>query len=153
MPKIFRLTKGGKLIEGIFKGATINTPSMLCVVDYLDALSWVKNIGGLGGSIDKSKHNLAVVKAFVEDNDWVEFLAQSQDTISNTSICLTLDASENEVKSIVKLLEKESVAYDIGAYRDAPTGIRIWGGATVEASDLEKLSHWITWAYNKIVNI
>ncbi len=152
LPKIFRLTKGGKLIDGIFKGATINTPSMMCVADYLDALSWVKSIGGLSAAIEKSNQNLAVLKSFVEQNEWINFLAEDPATISNTSVCLTLDATEEQVKAFVKLLDSEGVAYDIGAYRDAPAGIRIWGGATVESADLEALLPWMQWAYNEVVN-
>lgn len=150
MPKLFRMTKGGKLIEGIFKGATINTPSMLCVADYLDALDWIKSLGGVQASIEKSQANLAVIEKFVAENDWIEFLAQAPEINSNTSICLTLKAEPDQVKAMVKLLDKEGVAYDIGAYRDAPAGIRIWGGATVEASDLEKLMPWMTWAYEQV---
>ena len=152
MPKIFRMTKNGKLNEGIFKGATINTPSMLCVADYLDALSWVDSLGGTAAAIKKSEDNLAVVQRFVADNDWVHFLAKVPETISNTSICLTLDAEPEQVKQMVKLLDIEGVAYDIGAYRDAPAGIRIWGGATVEASDLEALMPWMVWAYKEVVS-
>lgn len=150
MPKIFRMTKGGKLIEGIFRGETINTPSMLCVADYLDALGWVKSIGGLDAAVAKSEQNLAVVKAFVEATPWISFLPQDPATISNTSICLTLDATEEQVKAMVKLLADEGVAYDIGAYRDAPAGIRIWGGATVEPSDMEALMLWMAWAYAQV---
>ncbi len=150
MPKLFRMTKGGKLIEGIFKGATINTPSMLCVVDYLDALSWVDSIGGASAAIQKSNDNLKVIEAFVESNEWVSFLAEDPSTISNTSICLSVDATEEQVKQMVKLLDQEGVAFDIGAYRDAPAGIRIWGGATIEASDLETLTHWMGWAYDQV---
>ncbi len=151
LPKIFRMTKNGKLIEGIFKGATINTPSMLCVADYLDSLAWVKSIGGVSAAIKRSEDNLAVVKQFVNDNDWIDFLAEDPATLSNTSICLTLNAEADEVKAMVNLLAEEDVAYDIGAYRDAPSGIRIWGGATVEASDVAALMPWITWAYQKLV--
>lgn len=151
MPKIFRMTKGGKLIEGIFKGATINTPSMLCVADYLDALSWVESLGGVQALIDKSNNNLAIVEEFVSANEWLSFLAHDPHTISNTSICLTLDAEPDQVKQIVKLLEQEKVAYDIGAYRDAPAGIRIWGGATVDAEDLNKLMSWIALTYDQVV--
>ncbi len=150
LPKIFRMTKGGKLIDGIFTGATINTPSMLCVADYLDALDWVKSIGGIGGAIDKSQKNLSVVEQFVAENDWIEFLAKDKATNSNTSICLSVNASGEQVKAITKLLEAEGVAYDIGAYRDAPDGLRIWGGATVEASDLEALMPWLSWAYSEV---
>ncbi len=150
LPKLFRMTKGGKLIEGIFKGATINTPSMLCVADYLDALAWVKSIGGLEGAIKKSEENLAVVKNFVEANEWIDFLAEDPATLSNTSICLKLDADADQVKAMIKLLDSEGVAYDIGAYRDAPAGMRIWGGATVEKSDLELLMPWLAWAYKDV---
>ncbi len=150
MPKIFRMTKGGKLIDGIFKGETINTPSMLCVADYLDALDWVKSIGGLKATIAKSAENLAVIEKFVAENDWINFLAQDEATRSNTSICLSLDLDADQVKKVVKLLDAEGVAYDIGAYRDAPAGLRIWGGATVEKTDLEALMPWITWAYQQV---
>ena len=152
MPKLFRMTKGGKLEEGIFKGETINTPSMLCVADYIDALEWVVEIGGVSQAIAKSNANLAVLKKFVAQNDWIQFLAEDESILSNTSVCLTLKANEDQVKAMVKLLEKEAVAYDIGAYRDAPPGMRIWCGATVEAADLEALMPWLAWAYNKVVN-
>jgi len=151
LPKIFRMTKNGKLNEGIFRGATINTPSMLCVADYLDALDWVKNLGGISAAIKKSQNNLAVVEKFVEQNNWIDFLAKNPDTVSNTSICLTLKAEPEQVKEIVSLLDSENVAYDIGSYADAPAGIRIWGGATVEASDISILLPWIKWAYNLVV--
>ena len=152
LPKIFRMTKGGKLIEGIFKGATINTPSMLCVADYLDALSWVESIGGVSGAIQRSEDNLAVMSRFVEDNDWIDFLAQDKETISNTSVCLSLKVDADQVKALVKLLDKEGVAYDIGAYRDAPAGIRIWCGATIESADVEKLTSWLSWAYTEVTS-
>ncbi len=152
MPKIFRMTKNGKLNEGIFRGATINTPSMLCVADYLDALDWVKQIGGTNAAIDKSKKNLAVIQEFVAKNGWIDFLAESEAILSNTSICLTLNAEANQVKEIVTLLGSEGVAFDIGAYRDAPAGLRIWGGATVENADIEALMPWLKWAYEKVVN-
>ena len=151
MPKIFRLTKNGKLIEGIFRGETINTPSMLCVADYLDAINWVKSIGGLQGAILRSKNNLEVIKEFVKDNNWINFLATDYDTISNTSICLILDLEADKVKQLVKLLAKEEVAFDIGSYRDAPAGLRIWGGATIDSSDLEVLMPWIKWAYHEVL--
>ena len=150
MPKIFRMTSGGKLSEGIFKGATINTPSMLAVADYLDALDWIKSIGGQSAAIAKSRENLAVMEAFVEANDWIHFLAKEPSTRSNTSVCFTLDATEEQVKAMTKLLEKEAVAYDIGAYRDAPAGLRIWAGATVEKADLEALMPWLSWAYAEV---
>jgi len=150
MPKIFRMTKGGKLIEGIFRGETINTPSMLCVADYLDALDWVGSIGGLDSAIAKSEANLGVIKSFVAQRSWIHFLAQQTDQISNTSVCLTLDLEPEQVKKIVKLLDSEAVAFDIGAYRDAPAGLRIWCGATVEQSDVEALMPWLDWAYSQV---
>jgi len=152
LPKIFRLTKKGKLIDGIFRGETINTPSMLCVADYLDALEWIESIGGLSGAIARSEGNLAVIRKFVNDTPWLNFLAQDPETVSNTSVCLSLDASPEQVKEIAKLLESESVAFDIGAYRDAPPGLRIWCGATIEKSDVALLTDWIRWAYVSIVS-
>ena len=151
LPKIFRMTKGGKLIEGIFKGATINTPSMLCVADYLDALEWVYSIGGLAACLERSEANLTAVEDYVAANTWLQFLAEDKSTISNTSICLTVDAEPEQVKEMVALLAEEEVAYDIGAYRDAPPGIRIWGGATVNSNDIRLLMLWLGWAYAKIV--
>lgn len=150
LPKIFRLTKGGKLIEGIFRGETINTPSMLCVADYLDALDWIRSIGGLPAAIAKSEANLDVVREFVATRSWAHFLAQEEDQTSNTSVCLTLDLETDQVKQIVKLLDAEGVAYDIGAYRDAPAGLRIWCGATVEEADVRALLPWLDWAYEAV---
>lgn len=150
LPKIFRLTKGGKLIDGIFKGATINTPSMLCVEDYLDALNWVDEIGGLSAAIAKSEANLQVFSDFVAKNDWIDFLAESNEICSNTSVCFQLKADADQVKAMVKLLDKEAVAFDIGAYRDAPAGLRVWCGATVEQSDIEALLPWLSWAYQEV---
>ena len=147
MPKIFRMTSVGKLTEGLFKGETINTPSMLCVADYLDALAWVDSIGGVAATIARSEANLQVLSEFVAANDWVSFLASDPATRSNTSVCLTLSLSEEQVKKAAKLLEAEGVAYDIGAYKDAPAGLRIWCGATVERTDLEALLPWLSWAY------
>ncbi|WP_111978060.1 phosphoserine transaminase [Algibacillus agarilyticus] len=152
MPKIFRLTKGGKLIDGIFKGETINTPSMLCVEDYLDALAWVDKIGGLTAAVEKSAANLAVFNQFVADNDWIDFLAKRPEICSNTSVCFVLKAEAAQVKAMIKLLDTEQVAFDIGAYRDAPAGLRVWCGATVEQADIEALLPWLTWAYNEVVN-
>ncbi|MBY6199272.1 phosphoserine transaminase [Vibrio hangzhouensis] len=150
LPKIFRMTKGGKLIEGIFKGETINTPSMLCVVDYIDALDWVAGLGGVEAAIEKSQTNLSVLSNFVDARDWIQFLAKEPEQRSNTSVCLTLDATAEQVKAMIKLLDAEGVAYDIGAYRDAPAGLRIWAGATVEACDLEALLPWLDWAYAEV---
>ena len=157
LPKIFRMTKGGKLIEGIFKGETINTPSMLCVEDYIDALEWAKSIGGLDGLIARADANFAVIDAFVQKTPWIDNLAVDPATRSNTSVCLTIvdpevtaldaDAQAAFAKGIATLLDKEGVAYDIGAYRDAPAGLRIWAGATVETADLEKLMPWLDWAF------
>jgi phosphoserine aminotransferase len=157
LPKIFRLTKGGKLIEGIFKGETINTPSMLAVEDYLDALEWAKSIGGLEALIARADRNFAVLDAFVAKTPWLANLATDPATRSNTSVCLTIvdpevtaldaEAQAAFAKGIVSALDKEGVAYDIGAYRDAPSGLRIWAGATVETSDLEALTHWLEWAF------
>lgn len=151
LPKIFRLTKGGKLIEGIFEGSTINTPSMLCVADYLDTLDWVRRIGGLQASIERSRRNLAVVEQFVAQHDWIHFLARDKSQRSNTSVCLTLDLDDVQVKSIIALLDEEGVAHDIGAYRDAPAGLRIWCGATVEQTDLEQLMPWLEWAWQQVI--
>ncbi len=151
MPKLFRMTKGGKLVEGIFKGETINTPSMLCVADYLDALQWVRDLGGVEGTISRSEANLKVVEDFVASKDWIEFLAADAQIRSNTSVCLTLKATADQVKAIAKRLEKEGVAYDIGAYRDAPPGLRLWCGATVEAADLQALMPWLEWVYHEVV--
>ncbi len=150
MPKIFRLTKGGKLIEGIFQGATINTPSMLSLADYQDALDWVREIGGLQGAIKKSQANLAVIEEFVAEHSWINFLAETVETRSNTSVCLILDLPADKVKALIKLLEEYKVAYDIGAYRDAPSGLRIWCGSTVEQADLQDLMPWLAWAYQEV---
>jgi phosphoserine aminotransferase len=150
MPKIFRMTSGGKLIEGIFKGETINTPSMLCVADYLDALDWVRSIGGVSATIAKSEANLSVLRDFIAANDWIDFLAADVALQSNTSVCLTLKADAEQVKAMIKLLDNQGVAYDIGAYRDAPSGLRIWCGATVQAEDLQALLPWLSWAYHSV---
>lgn len=153
LPKIFRMTKGGKLTEGLFTGATINTPSMLCVVDYLDALDWVQSVGGMQGTIAICDANLAVIEGFVATHPWIDFLAKSPETRSNTSVCLSLDLTADQVKSLTSLLEQHQVAYDIGAYRDAPAGLRIWCGSTIEKANLESLCVWLEWAYHQVKNV
>ncbi|MFT6914603.1 MAG: phosphoserine aminotransferase [Motiliproteus sp.] len=153
MPKIFRLSKGGKLLEGIFRGETINTPSMLCVADYQDALDWVRSIGGVSKTIEISNANLSAIETFVDSHDWIQFLAQDPSLRSNTSVCLTLDLTPEQVKALIKLLDDEGVAYDIGAYRDAPAGLRLWCGATVGTADVEALLPWIEWAYFKVKSV
>ncbi len=150
LPKVFRLTSGGKLSEGIFRGETINTPSMLCVADYLDALQWIETIGGVPAAIARSEANLAVIADFVAANDWISFLAKDPATRSNTSVCLSVQLAAEQVKKLVKLLDGEGVAFDIGSYKDAPAGIRIWCGATVETSDLQTLMPWLAWAYEQV---
>lgn len=150
LPKIFRLTKKGKVDGGIFKGATINTPSMLAVEDYIDALTWADSIGGVPALIKRAEDNLAVVSAFVEENDFVNFLAVDPATRSSTSVCLTLDLTADEIKKLVALLETEEVALDIGGYRDAPPSIRIWCGSTVETDDVKALMPWLKWAYEEV---
>jgi phosphoserine aminotransferase len=150
LPKIFRLTSGGKLIEGIFKGETINTPSMLCVEDARDGLRWAESVGGLDGLIARSEANLAAIAGWVARRNWVDFLAEEVATRSCTSICLKL-AVPTAAKQIAALLEEEGVAYDIAAYRDAPPGLRIWGGATVETADIERLLPWLDWAHDVVV--
>jgi phosphoserine aminotransferase len=152
LPKIFRLTKGGKLIEGIFAGETINTPSMLCVEDYLAALDWAESVGGLAGLIARADANAAVVARFVAARDWIDYLAADAATRSTTSVCLKFtDPAITDgaafAKAVAKRLEVEGAAFDIGAYRDAPPGLRIWCGSTVEAADVETLMPWIEWAY------
>jgi len=157
MPKIFRMTKGGKVNAEIFEGATINTPSMLCVEDYLDALKWADGIGGLEELHRRADRNLAVLEAWVAKTAWVDFLAATPQTRSNTSVCLKVvdpkvtalpDAAQAEfAKKLASVLEKAGAALDIGGYRDAPAGLRIWCGATVEQSDLDALTPWLDWAF------
>jgi phosphoserine aminotransferase len=144
MPKIFQLTKGGKLIRGIFEGETINTPSMVCVEDALDGLAWAESVGGLKGLIARSEANLAAIEKWIAKSRWAKFLADDPAIRSSTSICLSVESCDPS--AIVKLLEKEGAAYDINAYRDAPAGLRVWGGATVETSDIEALLPWLDWA-------
>jgi phosphoserine aminotransferase len=159
LPKIFRLTKGGKLNEGVFEGETINTPSMLCVEDFLDTLQWAKSVGGLKAMMARADANTAVISRWVERTPWVDFLARDPATRSNTSVCLKVvdpavtklpaDAQAAFAKNLAAAVEKEGAGYDLGHYRDAPPGLRIWCGATVEASDVEALTHWLDWAFVK----
>jgi phosphoserine aminotransferase len=160
LPKIFRMAKKGKLDAALFEGATINTPSMLCVEDALDGLAWAEKVGGLRGLVARSEANLAAIAAWVEQRPWVEFLAADPKTRSCTSICLAIvdpwftalaaDAQQKTIATLVELLDKEGVAQDIGSYRDAPPGLRIWGGATVDRSDVEALLPWLDWAFGEI---
>ncbi len=160
LPKLFRLAKGGKLDAEIFEGATINTPSMLAVEDHIDALDWAEQIGGLSTLIERSSANLAVIDAWVDQTPWVDFLATDATTRSSTSVCLSItdewfaardsDGQNQFVKKLVALLESEGVGFDIGSYRDAPPGLRIWGGGTVESSDVEALLPWIDWGYQTL---
>lgn len=153
MPKIFRMTKGGKLIEGIFVGETINTPSMLAVEDYLVALDWARSVGGLSGLIARANANAKAIWDFCSTRDWIANLAEAEATRSNTSVCLKF--TDDRIvdgaafaKAVAKRLEAEGVALDIGAYRDAPAGLRIWCGGTVETSDIEALLPWLEWAFD-----
>jgi phosphoserine aminotransferase len=160
LPKIFRITRGGKLSEGIFQGATINTPSMLCVEDALDGLAWAEREGGLPALVERSEANLATVAEWVERTSWVDFLARDPATRSCTSICLQVvdpwflaldaDMRAKTIKAMVGLLEAEGAALDVASYRDAPPGLRIWGGATVERDDVEALLPWLDWAYAEV---
>jgi len=157
LPKIFRITKGGKLMEGVFQGETVNTPSMLCVEDYLDTLEWAKSVGGLKALRARADANAKVIADWVERTPWIDFLARDPRLRSNTSVCLkivdpavtrlTAEAQAAFVKGIAAALDKEGIAYDIDSYRDAPLGLRIWCGSTVEKSDLEALTPWLDWAY------
>lgn len=150
LPKIFRMTKGGKLLEEIFDGSTINTPSMLANEDYLAALNWAESVGGLPGLIRRSNKNLAVWEDFVEKHDWIDFLAESKEIRSNTSVCFKVNLPEDKLKKLVKLLADEEIAYDCASYREAPLGLRFWSGATVEKSDLEIVAQWLEWAYEQV---
>jgi phosphoserine aminotransferase len=162
MPKLFRMTKGGKLSADIFEGATINTPSMLCVEDYLDALRWASSIGGLTEMRRRADGNLAVLEAWAAKTPWVAFLAEDRAIRSNTSVCLKVvdprvtglsdDAQADFAKKLAAALEKEGAALDVAGYRDAPPGLRIWCGATVDASDLEALTPWLDWAFETVVS-
>ena len=160
IPKIFRLANKKKVSEGVFKGETINTPSMLCAEDVLDSLNWIESIGGEKEAIKRSRKNLQVVKDWLKNKNWIEFLAKDQNTISSTSICLKIvdptfiklsdKDQKTKLKKMNELLENENVAYDINSYRTAPPGFRIWGGATVESDDITNLLPWIEWAYTVI---
>ncbi len=160
LPKLFRMTKSGKLDEDLFEGSTINTPSLLCVEDCLDALAWVEDLGGATAVRERSEANLAVIADWVSRTDWVSFLAENPMERSCTSICLTIvdpwfraldaDAQTAAAKKLVKRLEDEGVGFDLGSYRDAPPGLRVWGGATVSTSDLEALCPWLDWAYAEL---
>lgn len=150
LPKIFRMTKGGKLMRDIFEGSTINTPSMLANEDYLAALRWAESIGGLPELIRRSTANLAVFEDFVSQHDWIDFLAETKEIRSNTSVCFKVDLPEDKLKALVKILADEKVAYDCASYRDAPPGLRFWCGATVETSDLEAVCQWLEWAYSQV---
>jgi phosphoserine aminotransferase len=162
LPKIFRMAKAGKLNEGIFEGETINTPSMLCLEDYLDTLEWAKSVGGLSALRARADANARVIAEWVERTKWIDFLARDPASRSNTSVCLKVvdpavgrlapEAQAAFVKGIAAALEKEGVAYDIDAYRDAPPGLRIWCGSTVERADVEALTQWLDWAYAKAKN-
>jgi phosphoserine aminotransferase len=160
MPKVFRLTSGGRLNEALFRGDTLNTPSMLCVEDALDSLEWAEGIGGLQALIGRSEANLAAVAAWEQDSQWVRFLACMPGIRSSTAICLRivspwfasldLDAQTKAAKRIASMLDEEGVAHDIAFYRDAPPGLRIWGGATVETADIEALLPWLDWAHSEV---
>ena len=161
LPKIFRLTKGSALMEDIFEGATINTPSMLAVEDQLDALRWAERIGGLDALIERSQKNLATIRSWVSDSSWVDFLTETPEHQSSTAICLKvshpqflaldIEAQRQFIKSMTTELDAKQVGFDVGAYRDAPPGLRLWGGATVEASDLQTLTAWLDWSFHKVL--
>jgi phosphoserine aminotransferase len=160
MPKIFRMTKGGKVVEGIFEGETINTPSMVAVEDYLDALTWAQSVGGLKGLIQRSNDNLKALEDWAAKSDWCGFLAEDKAVRSNTSVCLKVidpwfaalsdEAKADAAKKIASVLDKEGVALDIAGYRAAPPGLRIWCGATVDKADVEALTHWLDWAWAQV---
>jgi phosphoserine aminotransferase len=160
VPKVFRLTKNGRLLEGIFSGSTINTPSLLCVEDYLDALDWARDLGGLAGLVDRTRTNAALIEDWIARTDWVEYLAAAKAFRSPTSVCLKITADwftalpveeqRLKVKTLAALLEKEEVAFDIAGYRDAPPGLRIWAGPTVDADDIAALLPWLDWAARQV---
>jgi len=151
LPKIFRLTKSGKLIEGIFTGETINTPSMLAIEDAIVALEWARSVGGLRGMIGRTDANAAALDRIVSQRNWLGHLAQDPASRSKTSVCLTVDGADQDfIKRFAKLLEQEGAAYDIASYRDAPPGLRIWCGATVDTADIEALGPWLDWAWEQL---
>jgi phosphoserine aminotransferase len=153
LPKVFRLTKGGKLIEGIFKGETINTPSMLAVEDAIWTLEWAKSVGGLDGLKARATANAHALDKIVAERDWLGHLAADHGTRSKTSVCLTVEGADADfIKAFAKLLEEQGAAYDIAGYRDAPPGLRIWCGATVDTADVEALGPWLDWAWNSLKN-
>ena len=162
IPKLFQLKKNNMFNQEIFSGSTINTPSMICVEDFLDTLNWAKNIGGLSELTFRSENNLNIIKDWVISSNWIDFLSENSNTISSTSICLklidpliineSLELKNNIEKNIIKLLEEEKVAFDIGSYRSAPPGLRIWGGPTVESKDIQLLLPWLDWAYAETLN-
>ncbi len=162
LPKVFRMTKGGKLNDGIFAGSTINTPSMLCVEDALDGLRWAEGQGGTEGLLRRTQENFQVIDDWVSRTEWVGFLAKQEATRSPTSICLSIidprvtkkrvEEQAELIKRLVSLLAEEEVAYDIAGYRDAPPGLRIWGGATVESADLEALVPWLDWGFKEVLD-
>ena len=163
LPKIFRMTKGGKLVEGIFEGETINTPSMIAVEDYLDALTWAESVGGLKGLIERSNANLAALEAWAPKSGWADFLAADRRVRSNTSVCLKItdpwfaalsdEAKADAAKKIASVLEKEGVALDVAGYRAAPPGLRIWCGATVDTADIQALTPWLDWAFGQVKDV
>ena len=150
LPKIFRLFKNGEFNEGLFKGSTINTPSLMCTQDYLEALKWAESIGGLPALIARSEKNLKQIEELVAENDWVDFLAVNSEIRSNTSVCLQLDLPEEKINKITGILAEQEVAYDISSYRAAPPGLRIWCGATVDSEDVFWLCRWLEWAYSQV---
>jgi phosphoserine aminotransferase len=160
LPKIFRMTKSGKIVEGIFEGETINTPSMVAVEDYLDALNWAESVGGLKGLIKRSNDNLSALEAWIAASNWAGFLAEDPAIRSNTSVCIKIthpwfaalndEAKAEAAKKLASLLEKEGVALDIAGYRAAPPGLRIWCGATVDKADIEALTPWLYWAFAQV---
>jgi phosphoserine aminotransferase len=150
LPKIFRMTKNGKLNDALFQGATINTPSMIAVEDCLDALKWVESVGGLNATITRAQNNFDALNTWVENTPWVNFLAHDAKQRSTTSVCLTL-SGDIDIKAMTKLLDQENVAKDINAYRDAPPGLRIWCGATIETTDIRDPIPWLEWAYDQIM--